>query len=269
MNDNCYICYVNLAKTDIVNMSSVFEHIERKVYKHTFLQQVDVNLEYPIIKKDELTSDFVRLAGAFFRNHFQTELNEIPLSKKNIFLKNDERQLAFRFTPIASMLSVGYKNYKTFYDSVLPYIYPLKEYVFKVLGRNEVRTYLRKVNVFSVEKQTELDQEKQDRLFLQNVISSDFLNTDASKSEVIIEGENTEVSVRSFQIDGFTLELRTYFLHQKEGLSSLYLDSIMSFDADVSNVEDMLKMANDILFDAYHWSVSEGIIDIMNNDTQI
>lgn len=269
MNDNCYICFVNLAKAEMVNMKDVFEHIERKVYKHTFLQQVDVNLEYPIIKKDELTSAFVGLADAFFRNHFHAELNEIPLSEKNIFFKDDDQQLAFRFTPIASMLSVGYKNYNTFYDSVIPHLYPLKEYVFNVLGRDEVRTSLRKVNVFSVEKHTELDQVKQDRLFLQNVISSALLNTEASKSEVIIEGENTEVSVRKFQIDGFTLELRTYFLHRKEGLISLFLDSIVSFDADVSNVEDLLKKANDILFDVYHWSVSEGIIDIMNNDSEV
>lgn len=43
----------------------------------------------------------------------------------------------------------------------------------------------------------------------------------------------------------------------------------MSFDAGVSNVEDLLKKANDILFDVYHWYVSEGIIDIMNNDSEV
>ena len=252
-----------------VDMNEIFEHIERKVYKRTFLQQVDVRLEYPIIEKEKLTPELVEAVDEFFKNHFQLEQNNIPLSENEIFLKDDEQQLAFRFAPIASMLSVGYKNYNTFYDSVLPYLYPLKEYVFKVLGRREVKTYLRKVNVFSTDNQSEVAQDKLERLFLQNVFSSAFLSAEESKSRVRIDGEETELSVRNFKTDGFTLELRTYILHRENGLTSLFLDSIVSFDAGSSGLEDMLKKANSLLFDSYHWAVSEGIIDVMNKETEV
>ena len=122
-------------------MNDIFEHIERKVYKRTFLQQVDVRLEYPILKKEELTSELVGAVDLFFKNHFQLEQNDIPLSE--IFLKDDELQLALSFTPIASMLSVGYKNYSTFDDSVLSYLDPLKKYVFNVLGKRDVSPFSR------------------------------------------------------------------------------------------------------------------------------
>ena len=248
-------------------MNDIFEHIERKVYKRTFLQQVDVRLEYPILKKEELTSELVGAVDLFFKNHFQLEQNDIPLSE--IFLKDDELQLALSFTPIASMLSVGYKNYSTFDDSVLSYLDPLKKYVFNVLGKRDVKAYLRKVNVFSFENQTELPQEKQERLFLQNVISSALLNFEESKSRVNLDGEDTEMSVRNFKTNDFTLEIRTYFLHRENGLTSLFLDSIVNFNAESSNLEDSLKAANLLLYDSYHWAVSEGIINIMNNDTEI
>jgi hypothetical protein len=250
-------------------MNDIFEHKERKVYKRTFLQQVDVRFEYPILAKDELTHELVESVGEFFRNHFQLEQNDIPLSEKEIFLKDDEQQLALSFTPVASMLSVGYKNYNTFYDSVLSNLYPLKEYVFKVLGKSDAKACLRKVNIFSTDYHSELAQEKQERLFLQNVFSSAFLNAEESKSRVIRDGEDTELSIRSFKIDDFNLEIRTYFLHRESGFTSLFLDSVVSFDADSSSVEEMLTKANSLLYDSYHWAVSEGIIDIMNKDAEV
>lgn len=250
-------------------MNGIFEHIERKVYKRTFLQQVDVRLEYPILEKDDLTPDLVGSVEEFFKNHFQLEQNDIPLSEKEMFLKDDEQQLALSFTPVASMLSVGYKNYNTFYDSVLSYLYPLKEYVFNVLGKSDVKACLRKVNVFSTDIRDELTQEKQERLFLQNVFSSAFLNADESKCRVKIEGEDTDVFVRNFKTDDFTLEIRTYFLHRENRLTSLFLDSLVTFNANSSNLEDLLKTANSLLYDSYHWSVSDGVIDIMNKDAGV
>ena len=52
-----------------VDMNDIFEHIERKVYKRTFLQQVDVRLEYPILKEEKLTSELVGAVDLFFKNH--------------------------------------------------------------------------------------------------------------------------------------------------------------------------------------------------------
>lgn len=250
-------------------MNGTFEHIERKVYKRTFLQQVDVRLEYPVIGKDELTSALVEAAGAFFKKHFQLDSKDRSLIERELFLKDDEQQLALLFSPAASMLSVGYKNYNTFYESVLPHLYPVKEYVLNVLGKTDVRAYLRKVNVFSIENHSEEDQEKRDRLFLQNVFSSDFLNTEYSKSNAVIDGENTELYIRSFQIDDVSLELRTYFLHPDSGVSSIFFDSIVCFDAGASNLDVLLEKSNNILYDVYHWSVSEGIIDIMNSEVEV
>ena len=47
-------------------MNGTFIHIDRKVYKNTFLQQVDVRLEYPSIAKD----DIPKRAVDFFKKHF-------------------------------------------------------------------------------------------------------------------------------------------------------------------------------------------------------
>ena len=250
-------------------MNDIFEHKERKVYKRTFLQQVDVRLEYPVIDKDELTSEFVEATDGFFRNYFQLESSESPLAEKDLLIKYDDQQLAFNFSPNACMLSVGYENYKTFYESVLPYLYPVKEYSLNILGRSPLHVGYRKLNVFSFDNDAKDDVEKESRLFLQNVFSPEFLNAEVSTSNEIIGSENTKVSVRDFLINDFRLELRTYFLHPKDGVSSLFFDSRVYFDADSSNLEELLTIANSLLYDSYHWAVSDGIINIMNNDAEV
>ena len=137
------------------------------------------------------------------------------------------------------------------------------------MGKRDVKAYLRKVNIFSTDNHTELAQEKQERLFLQNVFSSAFLNAGESKYRAIVDGEDTELTVRNFHVDDFTLEIRTYFLHRRNGLTTLYLDSVVNFNTDSYNLEDKLKKANSLLYDSYHWAVSEGIIDIMNKDAEV
>ena len=105
-------------------MNTVFKHIERKIYAQTFLQQVDVRLEYNPLQREWVQEEDVI---SFFNNHFQIEANFSTLLEDRVFLKDNEQQLAFLFSSDAAMLSVGYLNYRSFYDSVLPNVYHIKE----------------------------------------------------------------------------------------------------------------------------------------------
>lgn len=248
-------------------MNGSFIHIDRKVYKNTFLQQVDVRLEYPSIAKD----DIPKRAVDFFKKHFGIDVVTDQILKKQIGLRDDKTQLAFHFSPSASMLSVGYKDYHTFYDSVLPHLYPIKEYVFNVLGQSDVKVGLRKLNIFSFKKHENIDQAKANRLIYQNIFSQNFLSADSLVEIEVRSGHNTEVGVRKFSVGLIEIDIKTFILphEEKEDMSVLYMESTACFDADVSNVERILEEANNTLYDAYHWAVNDSIIDIMNREDTI
>ena len=248
-------------------MNDLFPHIDRKVYNRTFLQQVDVRLIYPTITRAGVSDTFINGADTFFQNHFGINVDLNQLMDKSVFLEVENKQIAFIFSSAASMLSVGYKDYRTFYDSVLPNVYPVKEFVFNLLGVGYTDVYVRKLNVFTFDVNEDIDIERNKRLIYQNVFSEEFLNHAVERDNVVIRDCNTEIEVRRFKNEKKELLCRTYILpHEEKGAYALFLDNIIRFSTDSNALEINLQEVNNVLYDAFHWAVNDEVIDIMDKE---
>ena len=242
-------------------MNTVFKHIERKIYAQTFLQQVDVRLEYNSLKR-ECISDVDVIS--FFNNHFNIDANISTLLDENIFLKDDQQQLAFFFSSDATMLSVGHLNYRSFYDSVLPNVYHIKDFVFNLWKQQEVTAAIRKVNVFTMDNNIDLSEDAFHSLLYETVFSSEFLQVASKMTTWEIDGNSIIVQNRSVD----EVLFRTYIIKRENGDYSLFLETILSKNAVGQTLEEILEEMNLILYDAFHWSVGANIIAIMDKEEQ-
>lgn len=242
-------------------MNTVFKHIERKIYAQTFLQQVDVRLEYNPLQREWVQEEDVI---SFFNNHFQIEANFSTLLEDRVFLKDNEQQLAFLFSSDAAMLSVGYLNYRSFYDSVLPNVYHIKDFVFNLWKQHEVTAAIRKVNVFSMDNNINLDEDAFHSLLYETVFSSEFLQVAPEVTTSKIDGNQVVVQERSIE----DILFRTYIIKRKNGVYSLFLETIKSKKVVASTLEETLEGMNVTLYDAFHWSVGANIIAIMDKEEE-
>lgn len=240
-------------------MNTVFKHIERKIYAKTFLQQVDVKLEYNSLQSECVPEGEV---ASFFNNHFQIDANSSTLFNDNIFLKDDHQQLAFLFSSNTAMLSVGYLNYRSFYDSVLPNVYHIKDFVFNLWKQQEVSVAIRKVNVFTMDNNINLAEEDFHSLLYETVFSSEFLQVVPKMTASEIDGNSVTIQERSIE----DVLFRTYIIKRENGAYSLLLETIKSKKAVAHTLEETLEGMNATLYDAFHWSVGANIIAIMNKE---
>lgn len=242
-------------------MNTVFKHIERKIYAQTFLQQVDVRLEYNSLQRECVQEEDVI---SFFNNHFQIEANISTLLEDRVFLKDNEQQLAFLFSLDAAMLSVGHLNYISFYDSVLPNVYHIKDFVFNLWKQQEVTAAIRKVNVFTLENNIDMPEETFNSLLYETVFSTEFLQVDPEIITSEIDGNSITVQNRSVD----DVLFRTYIIKRENGAYSLLLETIQSKKVGAHTLEETLEGMNVTLYDAFHWSVGTNIIAIMNKEEE-
>lgn len=242
-------------------MNTVFKHIERKIYAQTFLQQVDVRLEYNSLQRERIPEEDVI---SFFNNHFQIEANISTLLEDGVFLKDNQTQLAFLFSSDAAMLSVGHLNYRSFYDSVLPNVYHIKDFVFNLWKQQEVTAAIRKVNVFTMDNNINLAEDDFHSLLYETVFSSEFLQLASKATTWEIDGNSIMVQNRSVD----EVLFRTYIIKRENGDYSLFLETILSKKEVGQTLEETLEVMNLILYDAFHWSVGANIIAIMNKEEQ-
>ena len=240
-------------------MNTVFKHIERKIYAQTFLQQVDVRLEYNSLQRERIPEEDVI---SFFNNHFQIEANISTLLEDQVFLKDNQKQLAFLFSSDAAMLSVGHLNYRSFYDSVLPNVYHIKDFVFNLWKQQEVTAAIRKVNVFTMDNNINLAEDDFHSLLYETVFSSEFLQLASKATTWEIDGNSIMVQNRSVD----EVLFRTYIIKRENGDYSLFLETILSKKDVGQTLEETLEVMNLILYDAFHWSVGANIIAIMNKE---
>lgn len=242
-------------------MSTIFGNIERKVYAKTFLQQVDVRLEYPAIKQDAITDGDVE---SFFKNHFDVGASSSVLLEDDVFLKDDQKQLAFLFSADAAMVCVGHLNYRSFYDSVLPNVYHIKDFVFNLLKQEGVVSYIRKVNVFTFENNADLSEDEFSAVLYDNVFSPDFLNVTPTRDVSEVNGKTTTVQLRVVE----NVFFMTYIIPRENGKYSLFLETILKAEADRLSLESELERMNNLLYNAFHWSVGKNIITVMNKEEE-
>lgn len=246
-------------------MAYPFEHKERKVYSNTFLQNVLVEWYFEPIDEESFK---VRVKD-FLAEKFGIQIGGDDEVQCPIAISSKARKAQMLFGLDVFKLSVRVDIYKGF-DS----LNPLLGFGFDYLCLNGIQNIrgcvIRKIDIFPF-KNMRGDNTSNETL-LGKVFSKDLLSgisissNDAIQSIWSKEFANVEEPEKVF--------IKFGFLRKRSEPSDKDVDDtmILDFSADrfesmpVDMVEDRLLRMNQTLFDAFHWSVNQRIIDIMKGD---
>lgn len=249
-----------------------FKHIDHCVYKNTLLEETQVAFVFATAEEDLQVPPSAKEGIPLFFNRFfniNHTLDEY-VSKDGITVSNKELGVRYEFGKKYTLLRFGRKNYHSFLKSVPPYLLPMKWFVYKTIEKQYVKNLLvRKTNVLPFRIDNLGAFKKNPEIVLGTVFKKRFLDVEVSKTESNVPGAFLDVMERTVRYNDYEVLLRTGFATPKEGDDrySVILDMAIQSKADLQidegETDTALLAMNDILFDAFHWCMSDMVIDIM------
>lgn len=244
-------------------MAYPFPHQElHKIFKNTFLQNTFAELHFPQITESEWNNG-VQIQS-FLSKYFH--INNAIVTWDNIqngvSLTNKDTDVTIHFSKDFVGVRVGRKNYQSFATSAMPYLYLLKGYVKEVLSRdNVVSIDVRKINLWPYYEEVSKNQ-LGDHKIVHTIISEPLINDAKDVKEV----EGVQLQTVDYQERETSLCIG-YGITKNESGPILILDmtakSEQTQPTSLSDVETKLDELNTFLYDAYHWSVTETVIQWM------
>ena len=248
-------------------MGFPFKSVEYKIYSKTFLRKVLVGVTYTVdasVLKDDKTQE--RL-DVFLKQKFELNPSPADLDTHSVSIYNEELGVRYFFTKEYSALILDAKDYRSFFESVSPHISNVILFVREVLGLRDLKTcFIRKLNVFSLENTEDNkngDLRTQDVVFSKNFLEKPSDEIDNISSEYGIEKElvwtNQELSVKArYKHEQTDSQRIQHFLDIEVVNSPALMLSIEGLED-----QDIWKQMNQISFDAFHWCVSQKILEVM------
>lgn len=246
------------------------EHKDHIIYPTTFLQNTVVSMRYaPKHYSPEEEREIIAESNGFFLENFGIDF-QVDSLQRQYNLTNEEEDLGYLFTPNSAMVRVGRKHYTSFDASVMPNIYRLRNYIFKVLKQDVIDSlHVRKLNMFPVQ----IDGPANEAVFrnMENfLLSSDLLQTDKTLNRALQIGNAvTGVYKREIEDGNNLFKIQTSTIKKgDEKTYNLVLDiSCCTKDPNEKiteeRIEDRLNELNQRLFDLFHWAVSNEVTDVM------
>lgn len=249
-----------------------FKHIEHQVYKNSLLEETQVAFVFASAEEDLLVPPSAEEGFPLFFNRFfklKHSLDEY-LSKDGITISNKDLGIGYEFGTKYTLLRFGRKKYHSFLESVPQFLLPMKWFVFKTLEKQDVKNLLvRKINVMPFRIDDLKVFKEKPEIVLGAVFKKQFLDLKVTKSESDVPGALFDVADREIRFGHYVLLLRMGIASPKSGDDRYYVifDMAIQNDAheaiDEGKIDSSLLAMNDILFDAFHWCVSDVIIDMM------
>lgn len=243
-------------------MAYPFEHKERKVYANTFLQNVLVEWYYTSITGD-LEQDCIK--------HFLAEKFKIQIEcgkdlQYPIIVSSKAKDVQLFFDKDVFKLNVRVNLYKGF-DSLIS----LLEYGFDYLKLNHIRDIhrclIRKIDVFpfqNVSGNNTSNETLLSKIFSKDLLEGISVSSNNAFQSFWSKNFNREVDSENVNIK-FGFQRKHIDLSDKQIENSMVLDFSVDRNKDISfdMIEKNLLEMNQILYNAFHWSVNQDIIDIM------
>lgn len=210
-------------------------------------------------------------------NKFSMEAFGIPgptdILTKGVRLTSSDGCLFFNFTNNYVSVEILGKSYDSFSNSIIPQAFKLRSFVEDVIKKDTLRyVSIRKLNTWQFEKPKNANAFEEDAI-RKFVFSSGFnqleVNADLSKEEQQIE----HFKKHRWEDGNSLLELRTAFLEMSSSNTSKHIYGLV-LDSERKEynpngiqcvvVDSILKEVNKDLYNAYMWSVSDAIKNIMS-----
>lgn len=243
-----------------------FAHKDHKVYANTFLQNVLVEWYFTPVTED-LDQGYIR---RFLDEKFRIQVDEKNNIQYPIVVSTKAKDVQIFLGRDVFKLNVRVNLYKGFSS-----LSPLLGYGFEYLKLNEVqninRCLIRKIDVFPFQNISESNTSNE--TLLSKIFSKELLEgISVSSSNNAFQSFwsknfNREVESENVNIK-FGFQRRQPGLSDKQGENSMLLDLSVERNKDMSfnMIEKNLLEMNQILYNAFHWSVNRDIIDIMGGD---
>lgn len=227
----------------------------RTTYKVTFLQSVFLKMEYD--PRKETSSKFAH----FFKDTFGIDIDVRQYNVKNtdaIRLRAANGSLRFKISNDTIEFIISGESYINFEKSLRPYIEKIANYLSDIQSSIN-NLSIEKINIWPLINGNVDDPDD----FINVIISSNLRDTQ--------ENNKKEISFIEYSDPQFQDSLLIRFgyipftAQRKEQPSRIILDTLCKHDSVISP-ENLIPAAirlNDILYSAYHWSVTENVIKSM------
>lgn len=244
-------------------MAYPFPHQEQhKIFKNTFLQNTFAELHFPQITAGEWNNG---VQIQFFLNkyfHINTTITWDNI-QKGFSLTNKDTDVTIHFSKDFVGVRVGRKNYQSFATSVMPYLYLLKGYVKEALLRDNVASIeVRKINLWPYYEEESKNQLGEHGI-LRTILSEPLINNAKGGKEI----EGVQLHTQEYQ-ERETSICIGYGITKNDSGPIVILDTTAKSEqtqpTSLSDVEAKLDELNNFLYDAYHWSVTENVIQWMD-----
>lgn len=229
-----------------------------KTYKITFLQSVIIKMEY-----DSSNETFQKFSD-FFSDVFKLPLTEQEFNLKNtdaIRLRSENKAYRVKFSKNCIEFVINGDAYVNFNTSALPFIRQFSDYL-EITNSVVTDISIEKIDIWPLAN-GEIPSPSE---FLNTVISENLRNSSEhiSDDEAIVEYRDSD--------NGESLLIRFCFIPFKADIEGqpprIVLDTLCSHEnesIEPSLLAGIAKRLNDILYDAYHWSVTDEVVEIMNS----
>lgn len=246
-----------------------FKQEKYRQYRNTFLQDVVVGFFFAPsqIAKEELNARFADYTQRFFgvSNNGDLTASVCNVSRKDL-------SLSFEFTSHSAFIHLNGQKYECFSDTAIPQVFKIRDFFNKVVEvKNIEQTMIRKVNVFNIKanEQTPIDASA----VRQSLFSSDLLESLSVEGLDEQERDIPNLMKCEFKDGDVTIIIRTALLPPaaaQDKFHHLILDTMAvcspSDGIKVEELSDRLMDFNSVMYDCYHWCVSEQVKKVMINN---
>jgi len=239
-----------------------FEHKEHKIYANTFLQNVLVEWHYASIV-GILDQDSIK---RFLEEKFKIKTEEDKNIQYPIIVSSKDKDIQLFFDRDVFKLNVRVNYYKGF-ESLNPFLRCGLDYLKLNDAQNIESCLIRKIDVFPFKN-----------ISSNNTSNATLLNKIFSKK--LLEGisVSSNDAFQSFWSKNFedrnnseNVVIKFGFQRKQVNDSDKGLDDrfVLDFSIDriknipIDKINSNLSEMNKVLYDAFHWSVNQDIIDIM------
>ena len=257
-------------------MAYPFIPIEHREYPNTFLANTAVSL-IGNNWNGGYNENFDKLYPEFVDRFFGVKKTVDQFRQKGeLTLSSPEDELTFTFRPNKANLKVGRKKYRTFVETIMPKLFPLKAFMF---GAREIdnleNLQVRKLNLFPIQADSdeEIIQNANDvyrYLYTQDLMSEVSVAAIPNNSPWILDFRKA-----SFANDEFKVTIRIG-IAKSQGTEKSYnvvMDSsvVCAQQKEIGEgaIDRILIRLNDQLFNAFHGCVADEIIKLMKQEVKV
>ena len=254
-------------------MDYPFKEIEHRIYKNTFLQNTFVEIQYESIKDRLSIKDVFSDLQHFALESFNINIEkEEAITENGVVISSQEMAIDFYITNKRLIIKIGRKNYKTFKESVIPYIKIAKTFIESVSKLDKIQSCeIRKINIWpysNIASKRTLTETLMGKIFSKELLENGNFKSQIPENQNVTQWMNEKV----FKGEYSSLKLKYGFIAKDENHDKerIILDSSIEMlqPTDLSDIEDVFNQLNTILFNAYHWSITEQIIQIMSREVE-